>query len=355
MKSNKTEDYIVYDRSDIDAPDLSIIVPVYNMAGNGYLKDFFNSLYSGGQVSFELICVDNCSTDNTLQILKDYAQKKTNMTLLSMKRNSKQGAARNRGLDVAQGRYIGFMDPDDFISPGYYKSLVEYADKHKCDVVASSYQYTNELGHPDGKAVVPYPASCLGLIDQKSLKEILLLECPICSCIYLRSIFESADSRFPEHVYFEDNAARIHWKLKFCKLGQVPDAVYYWRRYNSSTTALSLSDPSKIKDRIITSRLILTQAKADGYYYQYQEELDFLFIRLGVFNTLNSMWKLGKQTRKQFAAEVKALIKSNVPHYYANIYIRKLPFVMRAKYLLCCWSPNLALKMMDLLNIFKKH
>ena len=101
--------------------DVSIIVPVYNT--EEYLQKCLDSLTNQTLKNIELICVNDGSTDNSLKILQDNAIKDDRIKIINQE-NKKQGAARNAGMQVATGEYIGFVDSDDYVDLYYFERLV---------------------------------------------------------------------------------------------------------------------------------------------------------------------------------------------------------------------------------------
>ena len=94
-------------------PKISVIIPVYNV--EKYLSECLDSVISQTLKDIEIICVNDGSTDNSLQILKEYASKDTRIKIID-KENEGQGYARKVGLDVANGEYILFCDSDYYYS-----------------------------------------------------------------------------------------------------------------------------------------------------------------------------------------------------------------------------------------------
>ena len=92
-------------------PKISVVVPVYN--AEEYLKESLDSIVNQTLKDIEIICVNDGSTDSSLQILQQYAAKDNRITILSQP-NSRLGATRNAGITVAKGKYITFLDADDF-------------------------------------------------------------------------------------------------------------------------------------------------------------------------------------------------------------------------------------------------
>ena len=92
-------------------PKVSVIIPVYNV--EQYLRECLNSVIKQTLKEIEIICVDDGSTDNSLDILKEYAEKDHRITIITQK-NLHAGVARNAGLSIAKGEYLSFLDSDDF-------------------------------------------------------------------------------------------------------------------------------------------------------------------------------------------------------------------------------------------------
>ena len=93
---------------------LSIIVPVFN--SGAYLKDCLDSLVSQSLKDIEIICIDDASTDESLDILKSYSLKYPQIKVLKNKTNMGQGYTRNIGIKEASGLHIGFVDSDEYVS-----------------------------------------------------------------------------------------------------------------------------------------------------------------------------------------------------------------------------------------------
>ena len=123
--------------------ELSIIVPVYN--ANKYINKCVHSILSQTFKDFELILVDDGSTDNSYELCKEL-EKKDNRIKVYHKENGGQGSARNFGIEHSSGEYIAFVDNDDIIHPQMYEILYNNACKYNADIVYSNYRstYNNE-------------------------------------------------------------------------------------------------------------------------------------------------------------------------------------------------------------------
>ncbi|MBR3646098.1 MAG: glycosyltransferase family 2 protein [Lachnospiraceae bacterium] len=118
---------------------VSVIIPVYNV--DKYLKQCLDSLVNQTLKDIEIICVDDGSTDGSLAILKEYADKYDTVQVIEQQ-NAGAGAARNNGLKIAKGEYLSFLDSDDFFEPDMLEVAYNKAVEDKADmVVFKSDQY----------------------------------------------------------------------------------------------------------------------------------------------------------------------------------------------------------------------
>lgn len=115
-------------------PKVSIIVPVYNV--EKYLRKCIDSLVNQTLNDIEIICINDGSTDKSLKILKEYKNKDSRIILLNQE-NSGQSVARNRGIEIAKGEYLGFVDPDDWIDLDYYEKLYNAAIGTNADIATA--------------------------------------------------------------------------------------------------------------------------------------------------------------------------------------------------------------------------
>lgn len=113
---------------------VSIIIPVYNT--EKYLRQCLESVANQTLKETEIICVDDGSTDSCRELLKEYAEKDSRFRVI-FKDNGGQTSARKAGLEIARGKYIGYLDSDDWIEPDMYACLYIWAEQYQCDIVAT--------------------------------------------------------------------------------------------------------------------------------------------------------------------------------------------------------------------------
>ena len=113
-------------------PKISVIIPVYN--AEEYLEECLNSVLGQSMKEIEVICINDGSTDNSLSILKQFRDRDERLHIISQD-NESAGAARNRGLEVAKGEYLSFLDADDFFESHMLSTAHEKAKKYEADIV----------------------------------------------------------------------------------------------------------------------------------------------------------------------------------------------------------------------------
>ncbi|MDR0911886.1 MAG: glycosyltransferase [Methanobrevibacter sp.] len=129
-------------------PKVSVIIPVYNR--EKYLKKCLDSVVNQTLKHIEIICVNDGSTDNSLKILEKYANEDSRIKILNQE-NQGQSVARNNGMLIAKGEYIGFVDSDDWIDLNFYEILFTEAKDKNADIVRTTYKesFTNNEKDPE--------------------------------------------------------------------------------------------------------------------------------------------------------------------------------------------------------------
>ena len=126
----------------MNLPEVSIVVPVFN--AEKYLSRCIDSIISQTFINFECILVDDGSTDSSLKICEHYSQSDDRIILIHQK-NSGVSATRNKGIEIAKGRYVCFVDSDDYIKSNMYEELVSGINKSDTDVICCGYIENNKI------------------------------------------------------------------------------------------------------------------------------------------------------------------------------------------------------------------
>lgn len=299
---------------------LSIIVPVYNMAGGGKLNFCLDSLLGQSlREDYEIICVDDASADNSYEILKSYEEStKGKVKAVRSPENRRQGGARNLGLEYAHGEWIGFFDSDDFAAPDMYEKLLQKAESTGADVAGCQYQITEKQSFEPGRTVVNNTPDQTGALTESQYKLLMKRPGSMVIKIYRKAVIEKYHLRFPEHVFYEDNCAAPVWMLHFRHFELVDEPLYYYYQHQAST--VHRLSKAKCRDRMTTGKLLVEWCKAAGFYTPYKAELEYRFTEIYYVNTLFSYVVSGERVKLSFLKEMAEGMKEEFPDFRQNPY-----------------------------------
>jgi len=212
-------------------PLISIIVPVYNV--EQYLQRCLESIINQTYKNLEIILVDDGSPDNCPQICDDYAAK-DNRIMVIHKKNGGLSDARNAGLDICKGKFISFVDSDDWIDTNYIKTLFDLLTETKTDIAIGNFFKT------DGSKKNPtFP------IQHRTLKPTEAIICCTrgntpafaisCSKLYKKELFDNL--RFPVGKYHEDEFTTYLLFYKSTSVAYTSQVLYYYYSRETSITA----------------------------------------------------------------------------------------------------------------------
>lgn len=219
-------------------PRLSVIVPVYKV--EKYIHKCVDSILNQTFTDLELILVDDGSPDKCGEICDEYAKKDARVRVIH-KENGGQSSARNRGLDIAKGEIIGFVDSDDDIEVNMYKNLIDFMDREEldiafCDVYLVRGDRVREQSMYSENKV---------LNNVEGLKDNLIckIDNAVWNKIYKKNIFDNL--RFTEGIVYED--VRIMYKIfsESQKSGYLKQSLYYYYKRPNSTIAQSFNSKSR--------------------------------------------------------------------------------------------------------------
>lgn len=222
-------------------PFLSVIVPVYN--AERYLSQTLNSILSQTFSDFEVICVDDCSSDRSFEILKEYGKKDGRIKFIKTETNVGAGKARDIAVDMAEGLYITFVDSDDTIEPELYEKAAEATGDGKADVVkwGASEEHFGENGKfLKSVPIIPNAAYCIN--EKDIIKESIILEEQtlfgyLWNSFYKTEIIKQNNLRIKDVLFYEDYFFNLDF-IKYAKTMAVIDfcGYHYFKRRNESVT-----------------------------------------------------------------------------------------------------------------------
>lgn len=210
-------------------PKVSVIIPVYNT--EKYLRKCLDSVCNQTLSDIEIICVNDCSTDNSFEILKEYALKDDRIKLIDFKENKGAAVARNTGIDEAKGEYIGFVDSDDFIDLDFYEKLYNKAIETGADVTKSNLIFENFCNEDNNKEYHN--------LQEVRINKLNLNHIP--TTLIKKSFLINNKIAFPEILKnAEDSVFEVMVGAKANKI-EIVGSVFYHYNYNN----LSLNNSTK--------------------------------------------------------------------------------------------------------------
>lgn len=232
-------------------PKISIIIPVYNV--EKYLGECLDSCINQTLADIEIICVDDCSTDNSYKILEEYQQKDSRIRIFRQNENKKQGAARNKGLEVATGEYVWFVDSDDYIDTKACQILYDAIKEFDVDMLCfSSIQFIeidkkryfsyNKYGNQGIQTDKVY----LPKTNWKEINFSVLNNSP-CKYLVRRCVIQKL--RFREGVWHEDTDFTPMLLVSVNSFCFIPYSAYF-RRINSCSTMQTPISKQKLENYI---------------------------------------------------------------------------------------------------------
>jgi len=319
-------------------PLVSIIVPVYNV--EKYLKQALDSVVNQTLKDIEIICIDDCSTDNSLKILNKYASKDERFVVLKQEQNQGQGVARNRALDIAKGEYIMFLDPDDWYELNACELCYNQISKNKNDfVIFPHYFYYEET--QEKKLMVNRIKPFFDIENNSNINPYKLLNknffinCYSVCQIYSKEFLNKQNIRYSDYRINEDIKFFVGALLNTDNLSIIDIPLYCYRIYNKSSSF----NASKYKEIIETRKEAYEAVKKHKnsnlfmpyfLYYairtsiRYFKKLSALNngIKKDFYNKMREFFKLLNQEQK-----ISKIIFSN------EIYYEKFENVLKNNYI----------------------
>ena len=301
---------------------LSIIVPVYNMASDHKLEYCLDSLVNQTVEDYEIIAVDDCSTDNSMEILKEYERRfPEKFRAVHSEVNRHQGGAKNIGLRMAKGEWIGFIDSDDWIRPDMYERLIERAKSTGADLAGCDYCLTDVHSMEVGQIVHNNKKSQSGILNKEKRASLILDGGSLVVKIFRRSMIMEKELWFPEDIFYEDNALGNSYLVLAKHFEYIEEPMYYYYQHDTST--VHTISPKRCEERMEAGRLMLAEAKRHGYFEELRPELEYSFTLLFYINTLFTYMAGVGKTKYGFVKAMGKEMKETFPEFEKNSYYQE--------------------------------
>lgn len=266
---------INYEKNTIN-PTVSIILAVYN--AEKYLDNCLISLIQQTYKNIEILCIDDCSTDNSYKILEEYSKKDSRIKIYRLPKNSKQGTARNKGLELAQGKYISFVDSDDFLALDFIEKTFNVAEKTNCDIVVSNIKnFILERSENNIKQLQNLDSSYKTLELEDGLHRYNFRLSPSIRSgpvakLYKKEIIDKYKISFPQNLIQEDEAFHWFYMTRIRSLYFIEEELYY-RLIHSNSVMYNLNFNHKnCLDHLKIIKIIYKHLKDSGKLSRYKNK-----------------------------------------------------------------------------------
>lgn len=279
-------------------PLISIIIPIYNC--ERYLARCLDSVFSQNYDNYEVICIDDGSTDNSCLIANNYKVK------LYQQDNKGQGFARNKGIDKSKGEWICFVDADDTLNNNYLSTMASNIDEN-IDMIVCRINRIYDDGHKSIDKVKKY-----GVLNSKEALTNVNIG-PTNKLIRKKIIY---NCRFPEKkLRFEDLLFTPEIFINSNKIKVITEVLYNY--YIREDSVMRRFDNSL--DDIYT---IIKELKNKYYYINNKKEIDYIIFKNGLFGHLSRIIYCDRNIINNELKKMSNFILSVIPDYWENDYIR---------------------------------
>lgn len=272
---------------------VSIIIAIYNL--EEYLRECLDSIINQTYTNIEIILVDDGSTDNSLQIMNEYSKKDSRIICISQK-NMGPGMARNKGLEKATGKYISFVDGDDFIFPDFVKKLVSIIkDDDLYSYCGISVNGENTFLSLEENSLFIRQCCYNKLYNAKFLKNI----------------------RFKNYKFAEDLLFNYQLSFLSSSISYIEEPLYFYRKRESSITS-TWSD--RYKDIFGPIDDIVKYREINELDSSKKERLEFLLIWYILFGNFK---RAGEDLNIEYIKKSIEYVETLFPKWYQNRFVEK--------------------------------
>ena len=307
-------------------PIISIIVPVYNT--EKYLDSCIQSILNQTYLDFELILINDGSTDSSLEICQKYSEKDKRIILVNQ-HNGGVSAARNRGIELARGEWISFVDSDDWLDITFLNDFLNHLSPDVDLLIQGMIQY------PDSKKIYSFNIK-RELSIQSFLFEYNILPYFFspCSKFFKRSIIKENNLFYNESIsYGEDTLFNLDYALVcVSNIFLLESSGYHYRVVQDglSSKKLNFKERYELLNEIKNKLKYLSKSKKH-YYWYVVETIKSLYYDKAVVNTYKELKIIGKEFRSEllYAYKDKGFV-SNLTYYLFKIkFYKSLDFLFK--------------------------
>lgn len=299
---------------------VSIIVPIYKV--EKYLRQCIDSIINQSLKDIEIILVDDGSPDNCPKICDDYKKIDSRIKVIH-KKNGGLSSARNAGMKIATGEYIGFVDSDDYIEHDMYEKMYYTAKEHDVDFVMSDYYKVHETNKTEVSAIIDG-----GLYNKNKIKNIIYPQLimkenidygpllAVWHCLYKNSFLKNNDISFDEVVkYSEDNLFSSTVGYKSESFYYMKGSYFYNYRYNPNSISTTYKEDSLSVYVEMNNRLYNKFYNCKEFSFNRQLNLHMIYY---TFNYINQVIGSNLTFKEKYKKIKDTMIKKEIRRAFNN-------------------------------------
>lgn len=260
-------------------PKVSVIVPVYNSEQE--LRDCLDSLVEQTEKDIEIIVIDDGSTDNSPEIEAEYQKKYPNVKVYRNERNLGQSETRNRGIALAEGDYIAFLDSDDYVNPGMYEELYQAAvENNMPELISTGLKFVEGSEYRKNKLEYIGKQSAITIHPMNDPDQVFFESPSLCNKLFRKDTVKNY--KFLDVSAWEDIAFSYSRFMEANTVISKPTLNYFYRRNASlksnGVSAQNFKENDKITDIFIVADELEEELKRNGKYPFFADQIRALQI-----------------------------------------------------------------------------
>lgn len=295
-------------------PKISVIIPVYNV--EDYIEKCLDSVVSQTLEDIEIIVVNDGSTDLSKEKINKYLEKYPEKIKYLEKENGGLSSARNFGIPTATGKYIAFLDSDDYIEKDAYEKMYNLAEKTNADMVDCDFLWEYYKNTKIIKTKIDQAKPYTSKEEMIEMARVVAW-----NKLIKRDIIERENLRFPEGLRYED--VEFFYKL-VPYLNNVSFSKEPFIHYVQRKTSIANTQNSRTEEIFTVLDNVITYYKEKGIFEKYKLQLEYIYTRFLLCSSLKRMCKIkNKKERKHALRNTWENLNTKFPNWRKNAILKK--------------------------------
>lgn len=289
--------------------DISIIVPIYN--AEKYLKKCIDSLVNQTKKEIEIILINDGSTDSSERIIKEYKDERIKYF---KNKNQGIGKTRNFGIEKATGKYLLFVDSDDYLDKNACEKLYNKIENDSLDLLVYDFYREFDNGKKEEEKLQKFDISNL----KENPKLLLNINLSPWNKLYKTEVIKGNNTKFVENLKYEDAPFVVEAIINSKRIGKLDESLYYYIIHSNSETTIRDKRIFDILEIVDIIRKKVKKLKSDSI----NEVLDTLTISILMNYNIQQRMQKNKKVGMEFIDKSFEYLQRNIPNYKNNVYFK---------------------------------